>query len=142
LKFKKNIAIEPDINLIPFIDVLLVVLIFLMLTTTWSKFNELNLSLPSANSNATPSTPKTWVVSVSSQGSYNVNGVKLEGRLTQDLRDALVGFDKADGTLLVKADASASHQAVVNVLEAASFNGISKIAFATQQTTPTQPAKP
>jgi hypothetical protein len=48
LKFKKSTAIEPDINLIPFIDVLLVVLIFLMLTTTWSRFNQMNVSLPSA----------------------------------------------------------------------------------------------
>ena len=69
-------------------------------------------------------------------------GSQLEGRRTQNLREALVGFDKEDGTLPIKADASASHQAVINVLEAASFNGITKIAFATQQAIPAKLAKP
>jgi biopolymer transport protein ExbD len=132
LKFKKTTPIEPDINLIPFIDVLLVVLIFLMLTTTWSKFNEMNLSLPSAN-NGTPSESSiTWTVSVSSQGPYAINGTPIEGRQTKDLQKALLALDQTAGSILIKADASASHQAVVNVLEAARSNGITKIAFATQ----------
>ena len=133
MKFKKNVPLEPDINLIPFIDVLLVVLIFLMLTTTWSKFNEMNLSLPSAQSSETSSQNATWVVAVSAQGTYAINGSPLEGRQINDLQNRLAGLDKTDGSLLIKADASASHQAVVNVLEAARLNGISKIAFATQQ---------
>lgn len=133
MKFKKNVPLEPDINLIPFIDVLLVVLIFLMLTTTWSKFNEMNLSLPSAQSSETASPNATWVVAVSAQGAYAINGSPLEGRQIKDLQNNLLGLEKTDGSLLIKADASASHQAVVNVLEAARLNGISKIAFATQQ---------
>jgi biopolymer transport protein ExbD len=132
LKFKTNAPAEPDINLIPFIDVLLVILIFLMLTTTWSKFNEMNLSLPTANSQQTSGTPQTWVVSVNAQGVYAVNGAKLEGRTAQDIGSALSSMNKSDATLLIKADASASHQAVVNVLEAARMQGISKISFATQ----------
>jgi biopolymer transport protein ExbD len=132
LKFKTNAPAEPDINLIPFIDVLLVILIFLMLTTTWSKFNEMNLSLPTANSQQTSGTPQTWVVSVNAQGGYAVNGAKLEGRTAQDIGSALSGMNKSEATLLIKADASASHQAVVNVLEAARMQGISKISFATQ----------
>lgn len=133
MKFKKNVPLEPDINLIPFIDVLLVVLIFLMLTTTWSKFNEMNLSLPSAQSSETSSPNAMWVVAVSAQGTYAINGSPLEGRQIKDIQNRLAGLDKTDGSLLIKADASASHQAVVNVLEAARLNGISKIAFATQQ---------
>ena len=132
MKFKTNAPAEPDINLIPFIDVLLVILIFLMLTTTWSKFNEMNLSLPTANSQQTSGTPQTWVVSVNAQGVYAVNGAKLEGRTAQDIGSALSGMNKSEATLLIKADASASHQAVVNVLEAARMQGISKISFATQ----------
>jgi biopolymer transport protein ExbD len=142
LKFKKNVPLEPDINLIPFIDVLLVVLIFLMLTTTWSKFNEMNLSLPSAQNNQTSSSNAPWVVGVSSQGAYAINGNPVEGRQIQDLQKALLGLEKTDGSLLIKADASASHQAVVNVLEAARLNGISKIAFATQQTSKPPISKP
>ena len=132
MKFKTNAPAEPDINLIPFIDVLLVILIFLMLTTTWSKFNEMNLSLPTANSQQTSGTPQTWVVSVNAQGVYAVNGAKLEGKTAQDICSALSSMNKSDATLLIKADASASHQAVVNVLEAARMQGISKISFATQ----------
>jgi biopolymer transport protein ExbD len=132
LKFKKNTAIEPDINLIPFIDVLLVVLIFLMLTTTWSRFNQMNVSLPSANAQGSTDATPSWVVVVSSQGAYAVNGAKIEGRTLQDLSAALAGLRKTDAALIIKADASASHQSVVNVLEAARMNGVVKIAFATQ----------
>jgi biopolymer transport protein ExbD len=140
LKFRKNTSIEPDINLIPFIDVLLVVLIFLMLTTTWSKFNEMNVSLPSASAQATTEPSTAWVVSVSSQGNYAVNGIQLEGRSLLDLSNALSDLRKLEASLLIKADASASHQSVVNVLEAARMNGVSKIAFATQN--PSQTGKP
>jgi biopolymer transport protein ExbD len=140
LKFRKNSSIEPDINLIPFIDVLLVVLIFLMLTTTWSKFNEMNVSLPSASAQATTEPSTAWVVSVSSQGNYAVNGVQLEGKSLLDLSNALSDLRKLEASLLIKADASASHQSVVNVLEAARMNGVSKIAFATQN--PSQTGKP
>ncbi len=132
MKFRKNTSIEPDINLIPFIDVLLVVLIFLMLTTTWSKFNEMNVSLPSATAQAPTDSSASWVVSVNAQGHYTVNGLQLEGRSLQDLGIALADMRKLDASLLIKADASASHQSVVNVLEAARMNGVSKIAFATQ----------
>lgn len=140
MKFKKTSPLEPDINLIPFIDVLLVILIFLMLTTTWSKFNEMNLSLPSASVGQPAEAHKTWIVSVSSQGAYAINGNPVEGRQTQDLQKALTGLNNSEGSLLIKADASATHQAVVNVLEAARSNGITKIAFATQEATqaPTQ----
>ena len=142
MKFKTNAPAEPDINLIPFIDVLLVILIFLMLTTTWSKFNEMNLSLPTANSQQTSGTHQTWVVSVNAQGVYAVNGAKLEGRTAQDIGSALSSMNKSDASLLIKADASASHQAVVNVLEAARMQGISKISFATQNASGNNLTKP
>ena len=136
MKFRKNTSIEPDINLIPFIDVLLVVLIFLMLTTTWSKFNEMNVSLPSASAQATTEPSTAWVVSVNSQGNYAVNGVQLEGKSLLDLSNALSDLRKQEASLLIKADAAATHQSVVNVLEAARMNGVSRIAFATQNPTP------
>jgi len=111
-----------------------------MLTTTWSKFNEMNVSLPSASAQANTEPSTAWVVSVSSQGNYAVNGVKLEGRSLLDLSHALSELRQLDASLLIKADGSASHQSVVNVLEAARMNGVSKIAFATQK--PSQTAKP
>jgi biopolymer transport protein ExbD len=142
LKFKKNSSPEPDINLSPFIDVLLVVLIFLMLTTTWSKFNEMNLSLPSSNASQASPDPQTWVVSVNAQGQYAVNGVRLEEQTPQALSMAFSQMKPSEGALLIKADASTSHQSVVNVLEAARLNGLNRIAFATQQSTATTPNKP
>lgn len=111
-----------------------------MLTTTWSKFNEMNVSLPSASAQATTEPSTAWVVSVNSQGNYAVNGVQLEGKSLLDLSNALSDLRKQEASLLIKADASASHQSVVNVLEAARMNGVSKIAFATQ--TPSQTGKP
>ena len=101
MKFKTNSPAEPDINLIPFIDVLLVVLIFLMLTTTWSKFNEMNLSLPTANANTSVSSTPAWVVAVSAQGNYTVNGVRVEGRSAQDIGAALQKLTQADAALVI-----------------------------------------
>jgi biopolymer transport protein ExbD len=142
LKFKTNAPAEPDINLIPFIDVLLVIVIFLMLTTTWSKFNEMSLSLPTANAAQASGTPQTWVVSVNAQGLYAINGSKIDGRSAQEIALALSDMNKSEATLLIKADASASHQAVVNVLEAARLQGISKVAFATQNSLDPSAPKP
>jgi biopolymer transport protein ExbD len=142
LKFKTNAPAEPDINLIPFIDVLLVIVIFLMLTTTWSKFNEMSLSLPTANAAQASGTPQTWVVSVNAQGLYAINGSKIDGRSAQEIALALSNMNKSEATLLIKADASASHQAVVNVLEAARLQGISKVAFATQNSLDPSAPKP
>ena len=102
----------------------------------------MNLSLPSAQSSETSSPNATWVVAVSAQGAYAINGDPLEGRQIKDLQKALSGLEKTDGSVLIKADASASHQAVVNVLEAARLNGISKIAFATQQSSKPPTNKP
>ena len=92
----------------------------------------MNVSLPSAATQAPTESAPSWVVVVNSQGTYAVNGVKIEGRTLQDLSLALAGLRKSEAALLIKADASASHQSVVNVLEAARMNGVSKIAFATQ----------
>jgi biopolymer transport protein ExbD len=103
-----------------------------MLTTTWSRFNQMNVSLPSAAAQGSTEDTPSWVVVVSSQGTYAVNGAKIEGRTLQDLSAALAGLRKTDSALIIKADASASHQSVVNVLEAARMNGVVKIAFATQ----------
>ena len=113
-----------------------------MLTTTWSQFNEMSLSLPTANGAQAEGKPQIWVVSVNAQGMYSVNGARIEGRTPQDIGMAFSGMSRSDTTLLIKADASASHQAVVNVLEAARMQGLTKIAFATQNSPGTPAAKP
>ncbi len=132
---------EPEINLIPFIDVLLVVLIFLMLTTTYSKLTELKINLPTANAQASQPRPKEMVVIVTSDGRYMVNQHVLEGRsvevLAAGLASAAAG-DK-DTVVIVTADASASHQSVINVMDASRRVGLTQLTFATQGQTDAGP---
>ena len=134
MKFRPNSRDEPEINLIPFIDVLLVVLIFLMLSTTYSKFTQLQVQLPVANTEAARNHPREVIVAVSSDGRYAVNKAVLNGRGIEALAAALKAASPAgpDTVLIISADAAASHQSVVLVMEAARRAGLSHITFATQ----------
>ena len=136
MNFRPRQREEPEINLIPFIDVLLVVLIFLMLSTTYSKFTELQLKLPVADTDTQRDYPKELLVTVSSEGAYGVNRVAVQGRSVEALSAALVDAAKAgkDSVVVITADASARHQAVITVMEAARRSGLSQITFATQST--------
>jgi len=135
MNFRNGSREEPEINLIPFIDILLVVLIFLVLTTTYSKYTELQVNLPVANADQLSERPKEITVSVGQDGRYAIQGRVLEGgtvdTLTQALRDAAQG--SADNVIVISADAAATHQAVVNVMDAARRSGLNQITFATQQ---------
>jgi len=134
MNFRKHRAEEPEINLIPFIDVLLVVLIFLMLSTTYSKFTELQINLPTAEADKPRERPAEIIVSVASDGRYAVNGKALDGRsvelLGNELRIAASALK--DPVVIVSADATAAHQAVINVLDAARRAGLARLTFAAQ----------
>lgn len=134
MNFRPHPHDEPEINLIPFIDVLLVVLIFLMLSTTYSKFTELQVKLPVADAEQQRDYPKEVIVAVSSDGRYMVNKTLVEGRGIGMLGAALVEAAKAgkDSIIIISADASATHQAVITVMEAARRQGLTQITFATQ----------
>ena len=134
MNFRPRTKDEPEINLIPFIDVLLVVLIFLMLSTTYSKFTEMQLKLPVADTEAQRDYPKEVVVAVSAEGNYSINRVPVTGRSLENLSVALREGAKAgkDSVVIISADASARHQAVVTVMEAARRAGLNHITFATQ----------
>lgn len=134
MNFRPRSRDEPEINLIPFIDVLLVVLIFLMLSTTYSKFTELQLKLPVADADAQRDYPRELVVTVSSDGAYAVNNTPVTGRSLEALSSALSQGAKAgkETVVIISADASAKHQAVVTVMEAARRTGLTQITFATQ----------
>jgi biopolymer transport protein ExbD len=136
MNFRPHPHDEPEINLIPFIDVLLVVLIFLMLSTTYSKFTELQVKLPTADTEQQRDYPKEVIVAVSSDGRYMVNKTLVEGRGIERLGAALIEAAKAgkDSVIIISADASATHQAVITVMEAARRNGLTQITFATQST--------
>ncbi|MBP6763690.1 MAG: biopolymer transporter ExbD [Rubrivivax sp.] len=134
MKFSRRRLEEPEINLIPFIDVLLVVLIFLMLSTTYSRFTELQINLPAAEAEKLRDRPAEIIVMVSNDGRYAVNRKAVDGRsvelLTAELAAAAAG--KPDTVVIISADALAAHQAVVNVLDAARRAGLSRLTFAAQ----------
>jgi biopolymer transport protein ExbD len=136
MKFRRRHLDEPEINLIPFIDVLLVILIFLMLSTTYSRFTELQVNLPSADAEKLRERPAEIVVAVSGDGRYAVNRKPVEGRsvdlLTAELTAAAAG--RPDTVVIVSADALAAHQSVINVLDAARRAGLSRLTFASQST--------
>ena len=135
MKFRKSHRDdEPEINLIPFIDVLLVVLIFLMLSTTYSRFTELQITLPVADADKSRERPREIIVGVAADGRYIVNRKAVEGRsvdvLTMELTAAAEG--SLDKVVIVSADAAAAHQSVINVLDAARRAGLARLTFATQ----------
>jgi biopolymer transport protein ExbD len=125
---------DPEINLIPFIDVLLVILIFLMLTTTYSKVTELKINLPTANAQASKSRPAEIIVLVAADGRYMVNQRMLAGRGIETLAASLaqVAGNAKDTVVIINADAQASHQSVINVMDAARRVGLTQLTFATQ----------
>ena len=129
---KRTPSVEPEINLIPFIDVLLVVLIFLMLTTTWSRLTEINMTLPLADAQKQKDRPQQIVLTVSAQGQYAVNKSPIDGTSVGALAAVLGPLGSKEVTLVISADAKASHQSVVNAMEAARRSGLSQITFATQ----------
>jgi len=128
---------EPEINLIPLIDVLLVILIFLMITTTYSRFTELQIQLPTADAEKAEQRPQEIVVTVSSTGVYAVNKQVLDQKDVTSLADRLrslagPGEGGQPPVVIVNADAQATHQSVINVMEAARVAGLSRLTFATQ----------
>ena len=143
MNFRPRRSEEPEINLIPFIDVLLVVLIFLMLSTTYSKFTELELTLPVADAEQQRDRPKEIIVAVASDGRYAVNKQALDDRTMEAVASALSGAAAAgkDSVVIISADATAPHQSVVTVMEAARRAGLSQITFATQSSASAGKAK-
>ena len=125
---------EPEINLVPLIDVLLVILIFLMVTTTYSKFGELKITLPEASAEKPPRAPNPVNVTVDAQGHYMVNDAIVASSAVDALSLALrrAAGDQKDPVIVINADAKSTHQSVVNVMEAARISGYTHITFTTQ----------
>jgi biopolymer transport protein ExbD len=135
---------DPEINLIPFIDVLLVVLIFLMVTTTYSKFTELQITLPTADAEKALERPFEINVTVDAKGNYTVNNVPVSfhsvAGLAEEMKAAARGgkdgqplaASEKNPVVIVNADQFAMHQMVVNVMEAARIAGYDKLTFAAQ----------
>ena len=125
---------EPEINLIAMIDVLLVILIFLMVTTSYAKFSELQINLPQAGGDTVAETARPINVAIDATEHYAINdhGLPYSGveALAASLKNA--AGDQADPTIVINADAKAPHQSVINVMEAARLAGYGRITFTTQ----------
>ncbi|MDM4765741.1 biopolymer transporter ExbD [Pelomonas sp. SE-A7] len=134
MKFRHRRAEEPEINLIPFIDVLLVILIFLMLSTTYSKFTELQVNLPTANAEKLKDRPTEIIVAVAADGRYAINKQLVDGRTPDLLAAALraAANGNSEAVVIVSADAAAAHQSVINVMDGARRAGLNRLSFATQ----------
>jgi biopolymer transport protein ExbD len=124
----------PEINLIPFIDILLVIVIFLAVTTTYARFAELKINLPTSSAEQTPTQPKQIEVAVAENGRYQIDSLVVGDASVDELAAALkkAAGDEAEPVVVINADARAAHQSVVNVMEAARRIGFSRITFATQ----------
>lgn len=129
---------DPEINLIPFIDVLLVILIFLMVTTTYSKFTELQITLPTADAEKAAERPNEINVTVDAKGNYTINNVPVSFQNVAGLAASLQAAGKGSKSpvVVVNADQFAMHQMVINVMEAARLAGYEKLTFAAQTSAP------
>jgi biopolymer transport protein ExbD len=125
---------EPEINFIPLIDVLLVILIFLIITTTYTRQSELQINLPTAESARPPERVDQIDIAVDANGNYVIN----KAAHTYSSREAFAAELKRaagatkDPVITISADALASHQSVIRVMEAAQAAGYGKIAFTIQ----------
>lgn len=135
MNFQRGKEKEPlEINLVPMIDVMLVILIFLMITTTYSKYTELQINLPSAQAERQLERPNEITVLVSAQGQYVVNRTPVPFRTVEQLAEELrrAGATLKEPIVVISADAAATHQSVIRVMEASRLAGLSQIAFTTQ----------
>ncbi len=125
---------EPEINLIPMIDVLLVIIIFLMLTTTYAKFSGLEINLPTADTAKQPEQPNEVNVAITAAGQVLVNKVPLSAPDVTAISAALqrAAGSQKEPVIVINADAKAAHQSVIDVMQAAQSAGYPHISFATQ----------
>ena len=135
MNFQRGKEKEPlEINLVPLIDVMMVILIFLMISTTYSKYTELALTLPSAEAERQPERSNEVQVLVNAQGNYVINKNPVPFRSTDQLATELrrASANLQEPVVVISADATATHQAVVRIMEAARVAGLAQITFTTQ----------
>lgn len=127
---------EPEINLVPLIDVMMVILIFLMITTTYSKYTELKINLPTADAERQVDRPNEVAVLVNASGQYVINrrSVPFTGveQLAAEMRQTAASMK--DPVVVISADSAATHQSVIHVMQASRLAGLAQITFTAQTT--------
>ena len=134
MQFRPSRSDEPELNLVPLIDVLLMTLIFLVVTTSFSKETQLRIKLPEASSE-TKVQESTIRVLIDAQGNYYLGKRKLANQSVDTLRGAMlrVAGKMKDPVIIIHADSKAPHGAVVQVMDSARRLGYSRLTFATQK---------
>jgi biopolymer transport protein ExbD len=135
VNFQRGKEKEPlEINLVPMIDVMLVILIFLMITTTYSKYTELQINLPSAQAERQLDRQNEIAILVNAAGQYVINRNAVVFRNVEQLAGELrrAADPLKEPVVVISADASATHQSVIRVMEAARLAGLAQITFTTQ----------
>ena len=135
MNFRRKSSLEdPEINFIPLIDVLLVIIIFLVVSTTFSKFSELKINLPIAEANQSKDKDDSINIIITEDGQYSINEKKIEAvsleKLVAELKAESNG--KTDMPVIINADAMTTHQSVVDVMEASRLVGLNRITFSTK----------
>jgi biopolymer transport protein ExbD len=137
MRFARTPKDDPEINLIPMIDVLLVIIIFLMLTTTYARYSELKINLPSADADKKLERANEIDVVISASGQYLIQRKPVQfrdvGGLAEEFRRTAAGMKQA--VVVINADNNATHQSVIRVMDAARQAGIGQVVFAVEQTT-------
>jgi len=142
VNFQRGVARdEPEINLIPLIDVLLVILIFLMVTTTYARFSELQINLPQAQGDTAKDEPAQINILVDAGGVYRIDTSAIPGKTVEDIATALDAASAGDkeSIIVISADATASHQSVIRVMDAARRVGLTRVTFVTQSAAAASP---
>ena len=134
MNFRPNTEEEPEINLIPLIDVLLMALIFLIVTTSFSTESQLRIRLPEASAATKENLPSVRVT-IDAKGQYYIGGQQLLTATPEVLRDTMAraAAGLKDPLIIINADAKTPHGAVVRVMDTAQRLGFTRLTFATQQ---------
>ncbi|MCH9692937.1 MAG: biopolymer transporter ExbD [Gammaproteobacteria bacterium] len=125
---------QPEVNLTSLIDVVFLLLIFFMVSTSFVKQSQINISLPEAESTAvTEEPPETIDIMITETGTYLVNGRELINNRAETIRNALqkVSVGRNDLPMTISADANAKHQHVVTAMDVAGRLGFTQISIAT-----------
>ena len=134
MKFSRRIKPEVEVNLTPLIDVVFLLLIFFMVSTTFTKENQLTIDLPEANGSQAPATQQQIEITVTRMGKYAINDVKLVNNTLETLKSAIEKVSAGDTALplIITADSATPHQAVVRAMDAAGQLGFSKLSITTK----------
>jgi len=135
MNFRKKVREDDlEINFIPLIDVLLVIIIFLVVSTTFSKFSELKINLPTAEANQVDKKIERINIAISENGNYAINESSMRNSTISDIVINLkaAANNIKDPVIVINADSNSPHQSVINVMEAARISGLSKITFSTK----------